>query len=302
MNTIPFWEESEKTLFQKLDTSLQGLTEKAAEERLKKFGPNAIKGTKKATVLSLFLGQFANPLVLILIFAASLSLFLHDKTDALIILAIVVLSGLLGFWQEKKAVRAVESLQKMIQIKTTVLRNRIFQELPLDQVVPGDVIFLNAGDVVPADCFILESKDLFIDESVLTGESYPVEKQTKNNFHTSAVKDRSSALFLGCHVVSGTVTALVITTGKKTEFGKIAECLKLKPPLTEFELNIRHFGYFLMEITLILVIIIFALNIFLHKHVIESFLFALAIAVGLTPQLLPAIISVNLAHGAKKNG
>ena len=220
--------------------------------------------------------------------------------DASIILTIVVISGLLGFWQEHSASNAVEKLLAIVQIKAAVLRDGNQQEIPVEDIVPGDIVILNAGDIVPGDCLLLESKDVFVDEAMLTGETFPVEKAVSVLPADTALAQRTNSVWMGTHIVSGSAKALVILTGKNTEFGKVSERLKLKAPETEFEHGIRRFGYFLGEVTLVLVVIIFAINVYLHRPVLESFLFSLALAVGLTPQLLPAIISINLAHGAKK--
>jgi len=299
-NSPNFWSIPPETLLDRFGTTRQGLTSRAAGERLIRFGPNRISPKKRTDDLTLFLAQFKSPIILILIFAAILSFFLHDPVDTLIILAIVVVSGLLGFWQERAAVHAVEKLLAMVQIQSKVLRDGQPTDVPVEKLVPGDIIILNAGDVIPGDCLILESKDLFVDEATLTGETYPVEKEVKILSPDTPLSRRVNTLFMGTHVISGTAQALMVKTGKVTEFGKIAESLKLRPPETEFEHGVRHFGYFLMEVTLLLVIAIFAINVYLHRPVMESFLFALALAVGLTPQLLPAIISINLAHGARK--
>ena len=251
-------------------------------------------------VLSLFVSQFKSPIILILIFAAGLSSFLHDPTDALIILGIIIISGLLGFWQEKGAADAVEKLLKTVQTKTKILRDNQPEEIPFEEVVPGDIVLLSAGGSIPGDCLLLESKDLFVDEATLTGETYPVEKTAGRYAGRNTLSQRTNTLFMGTHVVSGSAKAVVVLTGKECEFGKVSERLKLRPPETEFERGVRRFGYFLLEVTLVLVIAIFAVNVFLARPVLESFLFSLALAVGLTPQLLPAIISINLAHGAKR--
>jgi len=218
----------------------------------------------------------------------------------MIILAIVLVSGLLGFWQERGAVNAVDKLLAIVEIKATVIRDGDPKEVPLEEIVPGDIILLRAGDVIPGDSLILESKDLFVDEAALTGETYPVEKVTEVLPTEKPLSQRTNSLFMGTHVVSGEAKAVVVHTGKETEFGKVSERLKFRPPETEFEHGVRRFGYLLMEVTLVLVIAIFAINVFLRRPVLESFLFALALAVGLTPQLLPAIISINLSHGAKR--
>ena len=296
----PFWTVTAAELFQELQTTPQGLTDDEAKERLKRYGVNLLKPKKKSDALTLLLSQFKSPIILILLFAAVLSLFLHDPTDAMIILAIVLVSGLLGFWQERGAVNAVDKLLAIVEIKATVIRDGDPKEVPLEEIVPGDIILLRAGDVIPGDSLILESKDLFVDEAALTGETYPVEKVTEVLPTEKPLSQRTNSLFMGTHVVSGEAKAVVVHTGKETEFGKVSERLKFRPPETEFEHGVRRFGYLLMEVTLVLVIAIFAINVFLRRPVLESFLFALALAVGLTPQLLPAIISINLSHGAKR--
>jgi len=235
-----------------------------------------------------------------LLFAAGLSAFLHDLTDSLIILSIIIASGLLGFIQEREAANAVASLLALVQIRTTVIRDGTQTEIPVEEVVPGDVVVLSAGAAVPGDCAILESKDLFVNEATLTGETYPVEKSPGVVPPETPLGGRTNCLFMGTHVVSGSASALVVRTGKNTEFGKVSERLRLRPPETEFEHGVRRFGLFLMEVTLLLVITIFAINVYLARPVLDSFLFSLALAVGLTPQLLPAIISVNLSHGARR--
>lgn len=298
--TIAFWSIPGSELLHQLETVPQGLTEQEAGKRLAQYGPNLLKSRKKTDVLTLLLGQFKSPIILILLFAAGLSFFLRDSTDAVIILAIVLASGLLGFWQERGASNAMDKLLAIVQIKAEVLRNGTCKEIPVEEIVPGDLVVLNAGDVVPGDCLILESKDLFLNEAALTGETYPVEKTVQFLPAETPLSQRTNSLFMGTHVVSGSAKAVVVRTGRATEFGQVSERLVLRPPETEFQRGVRRFGYFLMEVTLVLVLAIFAVNVFLHRPVLDSFLFALALAVGLTPQLLPAIITVNLAHGARR--
>ena len=295
-----FWSISPPDLLKQLQTSLDGLSETEAFNRLKTFGANLLKPKKQSNWFTLLLAQFKSPLILLLLFAAVLSFFLHEPTDATIILGIVFLSGILGFWQERGATNAVEKLLAIVQIKAAVLRDGSQKEIPVEEVVPGDIIMLNAGDGIPGDCLILESKDLFVDEATLTGETFPVEKNATVLVAEIALAQRTNTLWMGTHVISGDAKAVVVNTGKETEFGKVSERLKLRPQETEFERGVRRFGYFLMEVTFILVIAIFAINIFFARPVLDSFLFSLALAVGLTPQLLPAIISINLAHGAKR--
>ena len=296
----PYWNLPSQVVIEQLQTSSQGLASGEAQNRLQVYGPNILSTKKRYDALALLAGQFKSPIVLILIFAAILSFFLHDSVDALIILAIVIVSGLLGFWQERGAATAVEKLLALVSIKATAVRDGIATELPLENIVPGDVVLLNAGDSIPGDCLILQSKDLFVDEAVLTGETYPEEKSAGVLPVETPLRLRTNALFMGTHVVSGSAQALVARTGKETEIGRVSERLLAKQPETEFERGVRRFGYFLMEVTLLLVIAIFAINVYLRRPVLDAFLFSLALAVGLTPQLLPAIISINLAHGAKR--
>jgi Mg2+-importing ATPase len=295
-----FWSIPTSELLQRLRTSREGLASDEARERLDRYGFNLLKPKKRSDALTPLLSQFKSPIILILLFAAGLSFFLHDPADAIIILGIVLVSGLLGFWQERGAVDAVQRLLAIVQVKTNVIRSGDSKEVPVEEIVPGDLVFLKAGDVIPADSFILESKDLFVDEATLTGETYPVEKAAGVLPPETPLGQRTNGLFMGTHVVSGSAKALVVHTARETEFGKVSERLKLGPPETEFERGVRRFGYLLLEITLVLVIAIFAINVYFKRPVLESFLFALALAVGLTPQLLPAIISINLAHGAKR--
>src|SRR5450759_1915941 len=296
----PFWSIPIPELLKSLQTTEDGLTTNEAKIRLKTYGENRLKPQKRSDAFSLLIGQFKSPIIIILLFATGLSLFLHNVVDASIILAIVIISGLLGFWQEHGASNAVEKLLAIVQIKVSVFRDGNKQEIPVEDVIPGDIVILSAGDIVPGDCLLIESKDLFVDEAMLTGETYPVEKDVSVLPADTALSKRTNALWMGTHIVSGNAKALITLTGKNTEFGKVSERLKLKPQETEFEHGIRRFGYFLGEVTLVLVVLIFAINVYLHRPVLESFLFSLALAVGLTPQLLPAIISINLAHGAKK--
>jgi Mg2+-importing ATPase len=298
--TPSFWSMPPTDLLTQLETRQEGLSNKEAERRLIRYGANLLKTPKRSDVLSLLLSQFKSPIILTLVFAACLSFLLHDPVDAIIILMIILISGLLGFWQERGAADAVEKLLAIIRIKTLVLRDEVRQEIPLEDVVPGDIILLNAGNAIPADCLILESRDLFVDEATMTGETYPVEKEAVLLPSETPLSGRINCLFMGTHVISGTARAVAVFTGKQAEFGKISVRLNLKPQETEFEQGIRRFGFFLLEVTLSLVIVIFAVNVYYHRPVLEAFLFSLALAVGLTPQLLPAIISINLGHGAKK--
>jgi Mg2+-importing ATPase len=300
MMSPALWSVSSADLVRRLDSSLEGLSAADAARRLLETGPNRLRERIHSRGPFLLLRQFTSPIVLLLIGAALLSALVHDSTDAWIILAIVVVSGLLGFWQEYDAANTVEGLLAVVELKTTVLRDRRTTQIPVDDVVPGDVVELSAGSGIPADCRLLVSKDLFVNEATLTGETFPVEKQPADLPESTPLASRTNALFMGTHVISGSGRALVAETGRNTEFGRVSQRLRVRAPETEFERGVRRFGVFLMEVTLLLVVGIFAVNVYLDKPVVDSFLFALALAVGLTPQLLPAIISVNLAKGAKR--
>ena len=296
-----FWDLSIEDAYKKVNAGAKGLDDSEVSRRLKQYGPNTLKSNANTSMFILFISQFKSPITILLIIAAILSAGLGDISDTLIILCIIILSSLLGFWQEKGAANAVKELLKMVRLKCRVIRSGTSKEIAVEEVVPGDIVTLSAGDIIPGDCLIIDSKELFVDEAAFTGETFPVEKSSGKPLPADTVlSKRSNTLFMGASVISGKATALVMATGKQTEFGKISTNLQLKAPETDFELGIRKFGYLLMEVTLVLVIIIFGVNVFLHKPILDSFLFSLALAVGLTPQLLPAIISVNLSTGAKR--
>lgn len=293
-----YWASPVSELLAQLVTSTSGLTSGEASKRLRFFGPNRLKSEVRLRAFRLFLKQFESPLILILLAAAGLSFFLREPVDAVIVIGIVMLSSVLSYWQEKRAADAVSDLIAIVQLKAAVLRDRLEQEIPAENIVKGDVCVLNAGDIIPGDSIILDAKDLFVDEAVLTGESYPAEKHAGEVPVNTPLMKRTNVLFMGTHVISGTATALVIATGAQSEFGKLSERLRNKSPETEFEHGVRRFGYLLTEVTLVLVLVIFGVTVYLHRPLIDSFLFALAIAVGIIPELLPAIISINLAVGA----
>jgi Mg2+-importing ATPase len=301
MNELPdeFWSAGPEDILRGLESNPGGLSAEDAARRLDVFGPNVLKKKRSTASLTLLWGQFKSPIILILLFAAAMSYFLHDPVDALIIFVIIGASGILGFWQERGSTRAMEKLLAIVQVRTAVLRGGRAVEIPLTEIVPGDIVILKAGDIVPGDCLILDSKDLFANEASLTGETYPVEKTKGATPAGAPLAERYNVLYMGTHVVSGSGKGVVVRTGEKTEFGKVSERLRVRPPETEFERGVRRFGYLLMEVTLVMLFAIFAANVFLHRPLFDSFLFSLALAVGLTPQLLPAIISVSLAHGAK---
>ena len=300
MKKFDSWDLGIDQLFAHFESKKEGLSNLEAADRLKSYGPNLLKLPSKFRGVKLFFSQFKSPLILLLIGAATLSFFLGDPTDASIILTIVLASGLLGFFQERGALNALETLFQLVENKASILRDGQEVQIPFEQIVPGDVILLRAGDLIPADCALIDAKHLFVDEAMMTGESCPVEKMPGAAEPESLRIRKSNYLFLGTMVASGFGTALAVSTGCNTEFASIAEHIRFRPPETAFEIGVRRFGQFLLQVTSVLVIVIFAINSYLKKEIIESFLFSLALAIGLTPQLLPAIISVNLSHGARR--
>lgn len=298
-NNKLFWTMPVEKIFAQTKSSVDGISDDEAKKRLLLYGSNSIKKSKENKAFLLLLSQFKSPIILILLFAIGLSFYLKDTLDAFIILSIVLASGILGFWQEYGANSAVEKLLAVVQIKTRIIRGGKQAIIAASETVQGDVAVLEAGDIIPGDCLIIESNALFVDEATLTGETFPVEKMTCVLTNETVIGERKNSLWMGTHVISGSAKAIIINTGRNTEFGKISESLKEKSPETEFEKGVKAFGYLLMEITSILVFAIFAINVFLKRPALDSFLFSLALAVGLTPQLLPAIISINLANGAK---
>jgi P-type Mg2+ transporter len=294
-----YWSVQSEDLLKQLESSDEGLSATEAAARLVRFGPNILSARKHATALGLFLNQFKSPIILILIFATLISAALKDWPDAVIILIIVLGSALLSFWQEYGANNAAEKLRSQVSLKAVVLRDNQTQTIPTEQVVPGDVLLLSAGSLVPGDGVLLESKDFHVNQAVLTGETFPVDKAPGIAAANASLAERQNVVFMGTNVSSGTARVLIVQTGASTAFGQIATRLTLRPPETEFERGIRRLGYLLTEIMLLLVLTIFALNVLLSKPPLDSLLFSIALAVGLTPQLLPAIININLSKGSE---
>jgi Mg2+-importing ATPase len=286
-------------LMETLHTSLQGLSSEEVATRRATYGPNAVVREKKLAVFRQFASQFKNPLIIILLLAALLSVFLGEFVDALIIVVIVFLSVCIDFYQEYRAGRAVELLQQKISTLATVTRGGSTREVPLSELVPGDIISLSAGNIVPADARVMHARDFFVDQSALTGESFPVEKTPQvRGGDNQEPQHYADYLFMSSPVVSGSATAVVVKTGMSTEYGKIAERLTARPPETEFERGLKQYSYLVTRIIFFLVIFVFFTNTLLKHGVLESLLFAVALAVGLTPELLPMILTLNLSKGA----
>jgi P-type Mg2+ transporter len=280
-------------------SEVRGLTSEEARERLAEYGPNEPAPVRRRSALLQFLLLFTSPLVIILLIAAVVAAFLGEALDAGIIIAIVLVGNAINFAQTYRSQVAVERLRARVAPTATVLRDGAWQEIPRQAVVPGDVVRLSAGDLVPADARLLASRDLFVQQAALTGESLPAEKEAKVTGPEEAQGPGSRHLvFLGTSVVSGTATALVLATGRRTYFGDIAARLTARPEETEFERGLRRFGMLILRVVFFLVLFILAVTIALHHNAFESLLFAVALAVGLTPEFLPMITSVTLARGA----
>ena len=266
----------------------KGLSTIQVNQHLAQYGQNIIAGTPQKLLVHTFLERFKNPLVLLLLFASIISMFTGDPANALVILAIILISVGVDLYQEQKSDQAVSKLKQRVAINTEVLRDGKRQTIPMSLVTVDDIVFLSAGNIVPADLKIITSKDLHVDESTLTGESFP------------AAKADGDKLLMGTTVINGEVMAKVVMTGKQTEMGKVADRLSQTRPPTNFEKGVKDFGALVVRLALILAVVIFSVNAILHHNLLDSLIFTLALVVGLTPELLPAIVTVNLAQGAIK--
>ena len=295
-----FWTYESKDMLKKLNTDENGLSGREAEERTDKYGQNILEERKSSSNIEMFINQFKNPIIIILIFAAFLSIFLKDYTDGIIILIIIMISSLLSYSHESKANNAVKKLLSSVSVTSSVLRDGKFEEIDNAMLTVGDIIKVKTGDMIPADCLIIEANSLSMDESSLTGETFPVEKNNQKVSADTVLSNRKNSLWMGTHVISGSGRAVIVNLAKDSEFGKITASLGEKDSATDFEKGIKSFGNLILHVTTFLIGLIFVFNIFLNKPFLESFMFALALSVGLTPQMLPAIISVNLSQGAKR--
>ena len=274
-----------------------GLSSTEAAARLRRDGPNAINAAAGHSALALLIRQFRSPLVLILVIAAAVSAVVQQWLEGGIILAIVLGSTLMGFVQEHRASNAVEALQRRLALSARVRRDGEIRTIPFDQIVVGDRVLLSAGAVVPADALVLDAVDLLVSEAALTGESFPVEKRPDPATARTPTPDQM--VFLGTSVRSGTGEVLVLTTGLKTRYGAIAARLKSKPVETDFARGIRRFGEMLIRVMLVVVVLVLIANQLLGRPFLDSLLFSVALGVGLSPELLPAVVSVTLSAGAR---
>ena len=298
--TPAYWSQTVDDLQRQVQSGPAGLSAAQAALRLARDAHNSLDTQPRTSAAGLLFSQFKSPLVVILIVAAIISLVAGEWIDASVVLAIVLGSTLLGFAQEFIAGNAIDKLRSQVLIHSSVLRDAQVSVQSSGTVVQGDVVLLSAGSLIPADGVVLSAKDFFINQAVLTGETFPVEKKPGQVSADASLSERSNCVFMGTSVSSGTARMLVVQTGKATVFGQIAGKLALRPPLTEFERGVQRFGFLLTRIMLVMVVVVLAINMLMHKPPMDSLLFALALAVGLTPELLPAIVSITLSHGAKR--
>jgi Mg2+-importing ATPase len=298
-NVERYWAIPAERVLEALDSGTAGLASAIAESRSKAFGVNTVGGPRVRPWFRLLLDRFANPLVIILVVAALVSLLVQDWLDALIVLAIVLLTAVLSFVQEYRASNAIADLQRRVRVTADVWRDGRLQPIPVDQVVPGDIIELSAGALVAADALVLDARDCYVNQAMLTGETLPVEKQPGVVAGDDSLAQRTNSVFMGTSVRSGWARIVVVDTGRATVFGGIAERLMRRQPETEFERGLRRFGTMLISLMLTVVVAVLAVNILLHRPTIDTLLFAAALAVGLSPELLPAILTITLSHGAQ---
>ncbi|MGB8555605.1 MAG: magnesium-translocating P-type ATPase, partial [Pseudolabrys sp.] len=296
-----FWQTPLDELERQLGASSNGLNSTEAAARLLRYGANTLDSRQKYSFLLKVLSRFRNPLVLILLVAAVISGFTGDVASLVIISTMVLLSVLLDSVQEYRAEQAAEQLKVSVALKEQVLRDGREITIRADQLVLGDVVLLAAGDMVPADGRLLEARDFFVNEGLLTGESYPTEKHVAAEGTANVdVAQAANAAFMGTSVVSGSAKLLLCATGNATQLGEISATLRHTPPPAALERGVYEFGILIVRLTVLLVLFVLLVNTFFHRPLLESFLFALALAVGLTPELLPMIVSVTLARGAMR--
>jgi Mg2+-importing ATPase len=300
-NLIHFATSESSKILRELGSSVKGLSTQEASGRLARLGCNSLEEKKKLNLFLEFLSHFKNPLIIILLIASVVSAVFHAAIDATIIAIMLLLSVCLDFFLEHNAERAAERLKEQVKSTADVLRDNQKSRVGIEDLCVGDIIMLSAGSLVPADARIIDAKKFFVSQSVLTGESFPVEKTaaTLRNVNLS-LSDMKNIVFFGTNAVSGSALAIVVKTGRDTEFGKIASRLASSDQPTEFHKGMTDFGYLIMKVTIFLVLFIFLFNSLFKHTVLESFVFAIAIAVGLTPELLPMIMSVTMARGSLK--
>jgi len=295
-----YWNIQSATLLSELNSKSIGLSKAEASARLALQRKKIHVESALWKDIKLYLSQFKSPLVMLLLAAVLISAFMGEKSDVIIILFILISTGTLSFFQERHAGKAVEKLREIIRTLVDVKRDGNLEKVYTEEVVPGDVLVLKGGDILPADAILLVAHELHTNEAALTGETFPAEKSCDLSAKDAPMAKRSNMLFQGTSVVSGTGEAVVVCTGSDTVLGKLASGIASASEETSFEKGIRHFGYMLMVVTLILSVGIFIINTYFDRPVLESALFCLALAVGMAPELLPAIMTIAMSTGAKR--
>lgn len=295
----PWWTEASLVTVESDKQSTQGLSSIESNDRLNRYGPNHLTESRAVKAWANYLSHFNNPLVLLLITASGVSALVGEFTNFFIIIAIVLMSVTLDFVQEYRASTAAEKLKQTMALHSLAVRDGQAQELPSVVLVPGDVVQLKAGDLVPADGFVIEARDCFVNQSSLTGESYPIEKRPGMPAGmTGDLQEATHAVFMGSSVVSGSALVCLVKTGSSTAMGQIAVTMTTTEAPTSFEVGARQFNLMIMRLTMWMVLFVLMVNLLSHRNWLESFLFAIALAVGLTPELLPMVVSVTLARGS----
>jgi Mg2+-importing ATPase len=282
----------------RLKTSMRGLSIDEAEDRLDEYGPNELSHLRRLSLYQDILYRFKSPLVIQLLIIAVISGLIGELKAAVIVGFMILLSVGLSYVLDRRSNQAVEALGRQVQSRACVLRDGKEIEVRVSEVVPGDICILQAGSIVPADLRIIAARDFFVSESALTGESMPVEKRALINGSTySSVIELPNACFLGTHVISGTARGVVVNTGRRTIFGAISERLTARRPETSFDKGVSSFTWLMMRVMMVMVCLVFFIIGITKGNWIEALLFGISIAVGLTPEMLPMIITVNLAKG-----
>ena len=299
MTETAFWKQPAAALLAELGITDNGLTSPEAALRLLRYGSNDAAASKRSPAWLRFIRLLANPLVIILLGASALSAATGDVASFVIIASIVLFSVLLDFVQASKAQSAVDALRQKVALRADVRRDGAEASLPVVQLVPGDIVRLTAGDMVPADGVLLSSRDFFVNQALLTGESFPVEKHAaEHGDPATEISEAGNVALAGTSVIAGSAVLLICQTGRHTTLGQLAATLIAKPPPTSFEIGLRRFSMLILRITLVLVLLVMAESMAFHRLWIDAVIFALALAVGLTPELLPMIMTITLARGA----
>lgn len=294
-----FWNLPSAQLLSEKKSTTSGLTASEVVKRRSLYGSNIVGDVKRQPLWLQFLSRFKNPLIILLLIASGFSAASGDKASFIIIFGIIILSVLLDFFQQVRAQRSIDALRQVVAVRASVMRNGKVENVLVKELVPGDIVMLVPGDLVPADGRLLEGNDLYVNQAMLTGESFPVEKTSCDlKAPTADITEAKNAVFMGTSVISGTATILIVDTGKYTRIGQLAGTLALRPPRNDFEKGIESFGLLILRLAIVMVLFVILINVVFDRPLLQSFLFALALAVGLTPELLPMIMTITLSRGA----